>query len=156
LRLGPASLLPRYVGLPLGLRGYARFAERKLRGLKWTYLGLSLIYQLELTRAQIPLQRLGLCIEHLVSMLAVCHHASQQPDESQRDIAVLQAQLLKDKYDGIKLLGSLGDLARLRRATARVGRRIEDDDLGLFNGLDAEPFAHPWADSATGTQARDS
>jgi hypothetical protein len=82
-------------------------------------------------------------------MLAVCHHASQQSDQSQRDIAVLQAQLLKDKYDAIKLLGSLGDMARLRRATARVGRRIEDDEVGLFDGLDAEPFAHPWTDEET-------
>lgn len=148
LRLVPASLLPRYVGLPLRLRRYARFAERKLRGLKWTYLGLSLIYQLELTRAQIPLQRLGLCIEHLVSILAICHHVARQPDESQRDIAVLQAQLLKDKYDTIKLIGGLRELARLRRAVARVGRRIEDEQLGLFDGLDPEPFAHPWTDAA--------
>jgi alkylation response protein AidB-like acyl-CoA dehydrogenase len=143
LRLVPGALLPRYVGLPAPLRHYARFAERKLRGLRWTYLGLSLIYQLELTRAQIPLQRLGLCIEHLVSMLAVCHHAGIDA-AAQTDVAVLQAQLLKDKYDAVKLLGSLRDTARLRRATAALGQRIQDGDASLFKNVEAEPFAHPW------------
>jgi alkylation response protein AidB-like acyl-CoA dehydrogenase len=147
LRLVPSMLIPRYTVLPGSLRRYARFAERKLRGLRWKYLGLSLVFQLELTRAQIPLQRLGSCIEHLVSMLALCHHASVQ-DDSQQDIAALQAQVLKDKYDAIKLLGSLGDLARLRRATATVGQRIADDDISLFDDFDAEPFAHPWAETA--------
>jgi alkylation response protein AidB-like acyl-CoA dehydrogenase len=146
LRLMPAALLPRYVGLPAPLRRYARFAERKLRGLRWTYLGLSLVYQLELTRAQIPLQRLGLCMEYLVSMLAVCHHAGLDGG-TQTDIAVLQAQLLKDKFDAVKLLGSLRDVARLRKATAKLGQRIQDDDPELFKGCEAEPFAHPWTDA---------
>lgn len=147
LWLVPPVLLPRYTGLPGGLRRHARFAERKLRGLRWKYLALSLIYQLELTRAQIPLQRLGLCIEHLVSMLVVCHHASVQ-DESQHDVAELQSQLLKDKYDAIKLLGSLRELARLRRATAAVGERIEGEKLSLLADLEAEPFAHSWDEPA--------
>ena len=54
LRLLPASAFGRYRALPAPLRGYARYAERKLRMLRWSYLGLSLFYQLELTRAQIP------------------------------------------------------------------------------------------------------
>ena len=148
-RLLPAAHLPRYAGLPASLRSYARFAERKLRGLRWSYLGLSLIYQLELTRAQIPLQRLGLCMEHLVSMLAVCHHGALEGG-AQTDVATLQAQLLKDKYDAIKLLGSIRDMSRLRRATAAVGERIQDGDSNLFDDVEAEPFAHPW------TEQRDS
>ena len=40
--------------------------------MRWTNLGISLWYQLELTRAQIPLQRLGKSIEHLTSMVALC------------------------------------------------------------------------------------
>lgn len=147
LRLVPTAMLPRYQVLPQQLRRYARFAERRLARLRWTYLGFSLIYQLELTRAQIPLQRTGLVVEHLVSMLAICHHAAVQ-DASQQDVAQLQAQLLKDKVDGIKLLGSPRELTRLRRSVAAVGRRIQQDELSLFDGLKAEPFAHPWDSSA--------
>jgi hypothetical protein len=145
LELVPSALLPRYSGLPKDLRRYARFAERKLRAVRWTYLGLSLIYQLELTRAQIPLQRLGLRIEHLVSMLVMCHHASLT-DRSQQQVAVLQAQLLQEKYAAIGLLGSLGALRRLRRATAAVGESIEANDCSLLKDGEAEPFAHSWTE----------
>jgi hypothetical protein len=106
---------------------------------------LSLIYQLELTRAQIPLQRLGLRIEHLVSMLVMCHHASLT-DRSQQQVAVLQAQLLQEKYAAIGLLGSLGALRRLRRATAAVGESIEANDCSLLKDGEAEPFAHSWTE----------
>ena len=106
LRLLPASVFGRYRALPAPLRGYARYAERKLRMLRWSYLGLSLFYQLELTRAQIPLQRLGKCIEHLVSMLAICHHAALG-DETMRQVAALQAQLLQDKYRALRLFSGL-------------------------------------------------
>jgi alkylation response protein AidB-like acyl-CoA dehydrogenase len=143
LRLVPAALLPRYAGLPPLLRRHARYAERKLRGLRWTYLGLSMIYQLELTRAQIPLQRLGLCIEHLVSMLALCHHAALQ-DASEHRVAALQAQLLKDKFRAVPLLGSLGELRRLRAAVAAIGRDIETGENAMLRSVEAEPFAHPW------------
>lgn len=147
-RFVPASFLSRYASLPPELRWFARFAERRLRGLRWKYLALSLVYQLELTRAQIPLQRFGLCIEHLTSILALCHHASVF-DESQQEVALLQAQVLKDRLDGIKLLGSPRDLARLRRATGRVGARIAAEEQSLFADLPAEPFAHPWSKDRT-------
>ena len=106
LRLLPASAFGRYRALPAPLRGYARYAERKLRMLRWSYLGLSLFYQLELTRAQIPLQRFGKCIEHLVSMLAICQHAALG-DETMRQVAALQAQLLQDKYRALRLFSGL-------------------------------------------------
>ena len=67
-RLVPATWLPRYAGLPRALRPFARYAERKLRGRRWTYLITNLYFQLELTRAQIPLQRFGKTVEHLVSI----------------------------------------------------------------------------------------
>ncbi|MDX1562981.1 MAG: acyl-CoA dehydrogenase, partial [Gammaproteobacteria bacterium] len=147
LRLVPGWALTRYATLPGALRGHIRFAERKLRLVKWQYLLLSIVYQLELTRAQIPLQRLGLKIEQLVSMLAVCHHAAVQ-DPSQQDIADLQARLLREKYAALRFSGSLRHGAGLRHATARVGQRIEDDSLSLFADLAAEPYAHPWDDEA--------
>ncbi|MGD8809319.1 MAG: acyl-CoA dehydrogenase family protein [Gammaproteobacteria bacterium] len=143
----PSVLMPRYSPLPAGLRRYARFAERRLRALRWRYLAVSLFYQLELTRAQIPLQRLGLCIEYLVSMVVICYHAAEQ-DESQQRIAAIQAQLLKDKYHGVRLIGSLRDLERLRKATAAMAADIEGDSLSLFSDLEPEPFAHPWQEDS--------
>ena len=139
----PVSLIGRYSDLPQPLRRYARFAESRLRRLRWSYLGFSLYYQLELTRAQIPLQRLGLCIEHLVSMLVLCHHAAVQ-DKSQQEIAALQAQLLKDKYQGIKLVTSLAEIQRLRSQLGKVGDCIEKGESSLLNEIEAEPFAHSW------------
>ncbi|HIE69170.1 MAG TPA: acyl-CoA dehydrogenase, partial [Planctomycetes bacterium] len=79
-RLVPTGMIPRYQLLPAELRRYARFAERRLRQLRFANLGLNLHFQLELTRAQIPLQRLGKSIELLVSMLALCHHTSSNRD----------------------------------------------------------------------------
>jgi hypothetical protein len=143
LRALPASWLERYRGLPAPLRRYARFAERKLRTLRWSYLGLSLFYQLELTRAQIPLQRLGKCIEHLVSMLATCHHAALG-DASMQQVAALQAQLLQDKYRAIRLLSGLASLQRTRRAVADVGASLEAGQCSLIGDVEPQAFGHPW------------
>ncbi len=115
--------LPRAAAAPL--RRYARYAERKLKMLRWSYLGLSLFYQLELTRAQIPLQRFGKCIEHLVSMLAVCHHAALG-DETMREVAALQAQLLQDKYRALRLFSGL----RAHAAHAPGRRRCRCEPRG--------------------------
>ncbi len=142
-RLLPASMRSRYASLPAGLRRHACFAETRLRSLRWRYLALSMFYQLELTRAQIPLQRFGLCIEHLVSMLALCHHAAAG-DESEQQVAALQAQLLKDKYDSIKLLRAPAEIGRLRATVGAIGDRIEAGELSMLDDVDAEPFAHPW------------
>ena len=142
-RLLPTALVPRYARLPAPLRGFARFAERKLRGLRWTYLGINLFFQLELTSAQVPLQRFGKCVEHLVSMLVLCHHATVN-DESQREVARLQAQLIKDKFDGIKILSALWEIRRTRKMIADVGKRVESGGCSLIEGVDPEDFAHPW------------
>lgn len=143
LRLLPAGAFARYRGLPVPLRGYARYAERKLRMLRYSYLGLSVYYQLELTRAQIPLQRFGKCIEHLVSMLAICHHAALG-DETMVDVAVLQSQLLKDKYRALRLFSGLRSIERTRRAVAGIGASLEGDRCSLLDGIPPEPFGHPW------------
>jgi hypothetical protein len=143
LEVLPAAVLPRYRSLPAPLRGYARYAERKLRLLRWSYLGLSLFYQLELTRAQIPLQRFGKCIEHLVSMLAVCHHAALG-DATMRQVAALQAQLLQDKYRAVRLLSGLRAMQRTRRAVAGVGASVEAGTCSLLDDVEPQAFGHPW------------
>jgi hypothetical protein len=143
LRLVPAAWLPRYRSLPPRLRRYARYAERELRGLRWTYLALSFFYQLELTRAQIPLQRLGKSIEHLVSMLALTHHAAGG-DASMQDVAVLQAQLLEDKYRAIRLVGGLCALQRTRRAVAAIGQSLETGRCSLLTDVEPQRFGQPW------------
>ena len=145
LRLIPSALIPRYASLPPLLRQYARFAERRLRALRWAYLGTNLFFQLELTRAQLPLQRFGKVVEHLVSMLALVHHAALQ-DESQQRVAALQAELLKIKVRGIRLLSGLFELQRLRERVGGVGEDIEKGKSSLIAGLAPEPFVHPWED----------
>ena len=143
LRLLPASFFARYRALPAGLRPYARYAERKLRALRWTYLGMSLFWQLELTRAQIPLQRFGKCVEHLVSMLAVCHHAALG-DDSLRRVAALQSELLKAKYRSIRILSRLLSLQQTRALTSSVARSVELGECSLLDGVETEPFGHSW------------
>jgi hypothetical protein len=144
LRLLPTGMLPRYQLLPKELRGYARFAETRLRWLRWAYLGINLHFQLELTRAQIPLQRLGKVIEHLVSMLALCHHATALQDASQRRVAALQCEQLMTQVKGLRLLTGLWQMDRLRALVAAVGDDLEQGQCTLVNGVAPQAFAHPF------------
>lgn len=148
LRLLPAALLPRYASLPPVLRGYARFAERRLRWLRWAWLGINLHFQLELTRAQVPLQRLGKTIELLVSMLALCHHA-KVGDQSQRNVAALHCEQLMQQVRAQRLLTGLWQMNRLRRRLAAVGGDLEQGTCSLLADVAPQPFAHGWdADEA--------
>lgn len=145
--VAPVSWLSRYRNLPEDLRGHARFAEKELRKIRWSYLGFSLYYQLELTRAQIPLQRIGLAIEQLVSMLVVCHHAAVQ-DKTQHSIAAVHAQVLKEKYQAIKLFRAISEIQRLRQRVSILGSEIEEGRSSLLNEIEAAPFAHPWTEES--------
>ncbi|MEC8653142.1 MAG: acyl-CoA dehydrogenase family protein [Planctomycetota bacterium] len=144
-RLIPTSMSPRYQLLPKELAGYARFAERRLRWLRWAYLGINLHFQLELTRAQIPLQRLGKVIELLVSMLATAHHAASTRDPSQIRLAALQCEQLMTRVKGMRLLTGLWQMDRLRRHVANVGEDIEKGQSALLDGVKPQAFAHPFA-----------
>ncbi|MBM3961834.1 MAG: acyl-CoA dehydrogenase [Planctomycetes bacterium] len=148
LLLVPTSLLPRYQQLPAGLRRYARFAETRMRWLRWAYLGINLHFQLELTRAQIPLQRLGKVIEHLVSMLALCHHAAALPDNSQRRVAALQCEQLMTQVKGLRLLTGLWQMDRLRALVGAVGDDLEHGRCTLVDGVAPQAFAHPFEKKA--------
>jgi alkylation response protein AidB-like acyl-CoA dehydrogenase len=139
----PLRWHPRYRTLPPPLRGHARYAERHLRRLRWTYLRLSLNYQLELTRAQIPLLRLALCVEHLVSMLAVCHHAAAS-DRSTIAIADLQARVLRQKFAHARMPWRLRGVDAQRRNIATISQDIIDGTSTLLHGIEREPFAHDW------------
>ena len=143
-RLVPTSMIPRYQLLPAELRRYARFAERRLRQLRFAYLGINLHFQLELTRAQIPLQRLGKCIELLVSMLALCHHSTSNRDQSQIKIAALHCEQLMNRVRGIRLLTGLWEMDRLRSHVAAVGDDIEKGQSTLINDVKPQAFAHPF------------
>ncbi|MGB3965535.1 MAG: acyl-CoA dehydrogenase family protein, partial [Planctomycetota bacterium] len=125
LLLVPTAFLPRYQLLPAGLRGYARFADTRLRWLRWAWLGINLFFQLELTRAQIPLQRLGKGIEHLVSMLVLCHHATATGDAALQRVAALQCEQLRSKVGALPLLTGLWQMQRLRDQVAAVGGDLE-------------------------------
>ncbi|MBL9079415.1 MAG: acyl-CoA dehydrogenase family protein [Planctomycetes bacterium] len=143
LLLAPTGWIPRYQLLPEGLRRYARFAEQRLRWLRWAYLGINLHFQLELTRAQIPLQRLGKVVEQLVTMLALCHHAAQL-DPSQQRVAALQCEQLRTRVRGTRLLTGLWQMDRLRALVGAVGDDIESGQSTLLHGVAPQPFAHPF------------
>ena len=144
-RLVPTALHPRYRGLPSRLRAHARRAERRLRFVRWQNLGINLWFQLELTRAQIPLQRLGKTIEHLTSILALCHHAGSA-DITQQRVADLQCRRLHDKLRSIRLLSDLVGMERLRRVVAEVGSDIEFGRSTLIQDIKPEMYAMPWHD----------
>jgi len=142
-RLIPSAWLPRYRSLPPVLRRHVRFAERALRQTRWTYLRLSLSFQLQLTSAQVALQRLGQRIEWLISMLALCHHSAVQ-DASQQRIADMQCLLLREKVDASRRCLSNATLRRLRQALSAVARDVRGNECGLFAKLPGEHYAHPW------------
>lgn len=143
LLVAPSGWIPRYQLVPPELRRYARFAEQRLRWLRWAYLGINLWFQLELTRAQIPLQRLGKVIEQLVTMLALCHHATVN-DASQRRVAALQCEQLRTRVKGTGLLTGLVQMERLRGLVAAVGDDVEQGRCSLIQGVKPQPFAHPF------------
>jgi len=143
LRAVPTALMPRYSRLSARLRGPARWAERKLRFVRWQYLGVSLWFQLELTRAQIPLQRTGKTIEHLMSIVALAHHASRQ-DQTQQHVAELQMLRLVDKARSIRILSDLLGMERLRGVVADIGTDIEAGQSTLLSNVEPEPCAMPW------------
>ena len=93
--------------------------------------------------AVFPLQRLGLCIEHLVSILVICHHAALQ-DASQQAVAAVQAQLLRDRYRAVRLLSGLSEMQHLREQVGRVGDDIENNQSSMLNEIEPEPFSHSW------------
>jgi alkylation response protein AidB-like acyl-CoA dehydrogenase len=139
----PSRWIPRYQLLPEGLRRYARFAEARLRWLRWAYLGINLWFQLELTRAQIPLQRLGKTIEQLVTMLALCHHTAHH-DASEQHIAALQCEQLQTRVKGSRLLTGLLQMERLRHLVEKVGDDVEKGQCSLLAGVKPQPVAHAW------------
>lgn len=143
LLLLPTGWLPRYQLLPAGLRRYARFAETRLRWLRFAYLGINLWFQLELTKAQIPLQRLGKVIEQLVTMLALCHHSAHH-DPSEQRIAALQCEQLAARVRGTRLLTGLWQMERLRKLVGAVGDDLEKGQCSLLHGVAPQPYAHPF------------
>jgi alkylation response protein AidB-like acyl-CoA dehydrogenase len=143
MRLVPTALIPRYRSLPKRLRGPARWAERKLRFVRWQNVGLNLWFQLELTRAQIPLQRLGKTMEHLTAIVAMCYHGSKQ-DITQQRVAELQSRRLMAKARSIGLLSDLVGMERLRSVVAEVGSDIEFGRSTLITDIKPEMYAMPW------------
>jgi hypothetical protein len=144
-RLLPTAWIPRYQLLPPLLHPYARFAERRLRWLRWAWLAINLHFQLELTRAQVPLQRLGKAIEHLVSMLVLCHHAAAG-DPTEQHVAALQCEQLQARSKAQKLLTGLRQMDRLRARIGAVGDDVEAGRSSLIAALPPQPFAHPFRD----------
>ena len=142
-RLMPSAIHPRYRGLPKELRSHARFAESELRHIRWHYIRLGMVFQLEMVSAQVALQRLGQRIEWLTSILALCHHAAGQ-DSTQHSIAHLQCLLLRERLRTNASGLRSSALKALRVAIERVGLDAQHDRSSLLKGLKAEDYAHPF------------
>lgn len=142
-RLVPLSMKSRYSEIPAELRPYVAYAERNLRKTKWTYLGMSLYYQLEQTSAQVPIHRLGKKIELLVAMLALCAHASKL-DKSQQSVAALYSEVLKLEVEAIQVLKGLSSTENLRKYLKVVGDDAQNGESTLIKDIKPEAFAHDW------------
>ncbi|MEY4672265.1 MAG: hypothetical protein RL148_49 [Planctomycetota bacterium] len=147
--LVPTGLVPRYQALPRELRRHARFAERRLRWIRWAWLAINMHFQLELTRAQVPLQRLGKAIEHLVSIVVLCHHAAQQ-DRTQQAVAALQCEQIVTKVKGIRLITGLWQMDRMRKLLGEVGDDVEAGRSTLLAGTEPQAYAHPFEERTKG------
>jgi hypothetical protein len=146
-RLVPTHLLPRYRQMPGRLGEYLRFSERGLRRCGWSFLLLNVVYQLELTRAQIPMQRLGRRIELLMAMAVVCGHASRL-DESTQHIAELQAELLKGELGTLANPLSIRSINNIRGSLELLACDLESGDCALLDSVAPQPHAHPWQEGA--------
>lgn len=143
MRLLPTAWIPRYKSLPGNLGYYLRYSERELKKSRWLYLGFNVIYQLELTQAQLPLQRLGKRIELLMSMAVVCCHAARL-DKSIQHIAEAQAELIKLELCGLSFLANTKSLRKIRRSVQRVIQDIQEGSCSLLAEIEPQAFAHNW------------
>ncbi|GGF58970.1 acyl-CoA dehydrogenase family protein [Alteromonas lipolytica] len=137
--LVPASFSSRYGHLPKSLQHYVKYAERGLRHCRWHYIGLNLKYQLELTRAQVPMLQLGKRIETLMCILILASHASKQ-DKVTQALAVYRCAEMVMNLDGV--CGS--QTQKQRKAIEEVARALQKDEVSLLDQLIPEPFAHQW------------
>ena len=142
--LVPTAMLPRYRSFPGNLGKYLRFSERELRRCRWIYLLFNLVFQLDLTRAQIPMQRLGRRIELLVAMAAVCAHAARLDGSVQR-IAEFQAARIRDELRTASCVRGLLAVASLRRSLEKVSRDLDDGTCSFAEATEPQASAHPWA-----------
>lgn len=142
-RLIPLSMNSKYSEIPKDLRKYVDYSLRNLRKIRWTYLGISLYYQLGQTHAQIPIQRLGKKIELLVTMLALCAHASKL-DKSQQSIAALQSELIKLDVEAIQILKGISSTQTLRRHLKDVANDILNENSSFIKDIKPQNFAHDW------------
>lgn len=142
-RFIPLSLNSEYHQIPSDLRPYIAYAKRNLKKCRWTYLGMSLYYQLKQTQAQISIQRFGKKVELLTAMLAVCTHASKQ-DETQQSIAALQAEVLKVDIESIKIMKNMCSTEKLRKHIQKVSDDIQNDKSTFIKNIKPQQFAHNW------------
>ena len=143
-RLLPAAWRTRYADLPTPLQAYAKYAEARLRDQRWTYLGLNIFYQLNLTKAQIPLLAFGTRIEKLVSLLAVVY-ASASATEDTQAIAALQAEILKQNIKENRIIRKLRAIETLRKRVQRVSGFVKNNQCELINDLEPQSIPHAWA-----------
>lgn len=142
-KLKPLSSYKEYDEIPQILKPYVHYARKGLRKCRWTYLGISLYYQLKQIEAQIPLRNFGKKVELLTAMLALCAHASKL-DESQQKVAAFGAQNLKDEIENIKIMNNINEIEKLRGHIKSVGDDINSENYTFTKDIKAQKFAHDW------------
>ncbi len=145
----PGSLIPvvwhsRYSQLPAAHRRYARYAEAALRRQRWVYLGLNIFYQLRLTHAQLPLLMFGRRIEYLLSLLAVIYTSTNASEDTQA-VALLQAELIKQKVRSTRVIRNLPLIEKIRRRSQAVSAFVKAGDCELINSIDPQLIPHAWS-----------
>lgn len=113
-------------------RQIAKFCLSKLRGMKWRYLWLTLVFQLELTRAQLPLVRMGQEIEVLVSAIAVLFHFDDGTKE-ERSISLFRAHQLMMKFKVLRAESSIRAMDFERDLAGAIGEKMLESELEILD-----------------------
>ena len=142
-KLAPLSLRSEYQDIPKELRGYVYFARKELRKSRWVYFLLSSYYQLELTHAQIPIQRFGKYIENLMAILCLCTHASKLGSSEQK-IATFYTEVLKNETEAITILKNLSATQTLRTNLKNLLDEVAKGENTFIADIKPQQFAHDW------------
>ena len=124
-------------------RALAGYCFRKLRHMKWRYLYITLIYQLELTKAQMPLVRMGQEIEVLVSALAMIFHY-QDGSSDEQDVSTFKVRQLVAQFRNLRRSSPIDEMDRDRALAERVGTRVLGGEMSCFDRVQPADMPIDW------------
>ena len=111
--------------------------------MKWRYLYITLIYQLELTKAQMPLVRMGQEIEVLVSALAMIFHY-QDGSSDEQDVSTFKVRQLVAQFRNLRRSSPIDEMDRDRVLAERVGTRVLGGEMSCFDRVQPADMPIDW------------